>query len=240
MTIPERPGAFLEFCRVIGERSVTEFNYRLAGRDEAHIFVGIEVSGPEEAAGIRATLAAHGYACTDSSDNDVAKTHVRHMVGGRRADVADEVLFSFEFPERPGALMQFLSTPRRALEHLAVPLPNHGAAFGRVLCGFEVSSAERPVLAAALEAPRLRGRRRDGERRGALLPAMRSRRRRHRVAGIGRASRPPEVAVTRSPPRPARDATSAATVKLTAPPSASTCRTHDASAWIDRAGTSSR
>jgi threonine dehydratase len=109
VTIPERPGAFLAFCTAIGERAVTEFNYRLAARDEAHIFVGLEVAGRDEARAIVAALAAAGYACVDLSDDDLAKTHVRHMVGGRTPHAADEVLFSFEFPERPGALMQFLS-----------------------------------------------------------------------------------------------------------------------------------
>src|SRR2546426_6694623 len=94
VTIPERPGAFLEFCRLIGERSVTEFNYRLASRTEAHIFAGLEVSGREEAHAIARRLAERGYPCVDLSDDDLAKTHVRHMVGGRTREVADEVLYS--------------------------------------------------------------------------------------------------------------------------------------------------
>jgi threonine dehydratase len=150
VTIPERPGAFLEFCHVIGDRSVTEFNYRLAARDEAHIFVGVEVSGPEDAAAIRARLREHGYACADLSDNDVAKTHVRHMVGGRAREVPSEVLFSFEFPERPGALAQFLSALGGRWNISLFHYRNHGAAFGRVLCGFEAAPDERAALAAAL------------------------------------------------------------------------------------------
>jgi threonine dehydratase len=152
VTIPERPGAFLEFCRVIGDRSVTEFNYRLASRDEAHIFVGVEVGGPREADAIRTELAAHGYACTDLSANDLAKTHVRHMVGGRAREVPHEVLFSFEFPERPGALMQFLSTLGARWNISMFHYRNHGAAFGRVLCGFEAPPEDRDALAAALDA----------------------------------------------------------------------------------------
>ena len=152
VTIPERAGAFLAFCRAIGDRSVTEFNYRLASRDEAHIFVGVEVGGPREADAIRAELVAHGYACTDLSANDLAKTHVRHMVGGRAREVAHEVLFSFEFPERPGALMEFLSTLGARWNISLFHYRNHGAAFGRVLCGFEASPEDRGALASALDA----------------------------------------------------------------------------------------
>jgi threonine dehydratase len=152
VTIPERPGAFLEFCRTIGERSVTEFNYRLASRAEAHIFVGLEVAGREEAGAIAAALTARGYTCTDLGDDDLAKTHVRHMVGGRSPTAGDEVLYSFEFPERPGALMQFLSSLGSRWNISLFHYRNHGAAFGRVLCGFEVPAGERAALTASLAA----------------------------------------------------------------------------------------
>jgi threonine dehydratase len=150
VTIPERPGAFLAFCGAIGERSVTEFNYRLATRTEAHIFVGLEVTGREEAAEIAATLAERGYACTDLGGDDLAKTHVRHMVGGRSPAVENEVLYSFEFPERPGALMQFLTSLGSRWNISLFHYRNNGAAYGRVLCGFEVAAGERAALAAAL------------------------------------------------------------------------------------------
>jgi threonine dehydratase len=150
VTIPERAGSFLEFCRTIGERSVTEFNYRLASRSEAHVFVGLEVSGRAEAAEIAATLAARGYACTDLGGDDLAKTHVRHMVGGRSPAVANEVLYSFEFPERPGALIQFLTSLGSRWNISLFHYRNNGAAYGRVLCGFEVPAAERADLAATL------------------------------------------------------------------------------------------
>jgi threonine dehydratase len=150
VTIPERPGAFLEFCAAIGERAVTEFNYRLASRDEAHLFVGLEVTGRDEAAAIVRTLVAAGYACVDLTEDDLAKTHIRHMVGGRTPHAADEVLFSFEFPERPGALMQFLANLGAQWNISLFHYRNHGAAFGRVLCGFEVPAAERPELLARL------------------------------------------------------------------------------------------
>jgi len=146
VTIPERPGAFLDFCTLIGERSVTEFNYRLASRDAAHIFVGVEVAGREEAAALARTLGARGYPCVDLTDDDLAKTHVRYMVGGRAPEAAAEALFSFEFPERPGALLQFLSTLGSRWNISLFHYRNHGAAFGRVLCGFEVPPAERADL----------------------------------------------------------------------------------------------
>ncbi len=151
VTIPERPGAFLEFCRVIGTRSVTEFNYRLASRAEAHIFVGVEVTGAEEARALVGELDGHGYRCVDLSDNDVAKTHVRHMVGGRTAAVHDEVLFGVEFPERPGALVQFLTSLGARWNISLFHYRNHGSAVGRVLCGLEVPPAERDALRAALD-----------------------------------------------------------------------------------------
>ncbi len=150
VTIPERPGAFLEFCRTIGERSVTEFNYRLAARTEAHVFVGLEVSGRPEAAAIADRLRAHGYACVDLGEDDLAKTHVRHMVGGRSPLARDEVLFSFEFPERPGALVQFLTSLGGRWNISLFHYRNNGAAYGRVLCGFEAPAAERAALATTL------------------------------------------------------------------------------------------
>jgi threonine dehydratase len=150
VTIPERPGAFLEFCTALGERGVTEFNYRLASRDEAHIFVGLEVAGREEASAIVKTLTAGGYACVDLSDDDLAKTHVRHMVGGRTLQAADEMLFTFEFPERPGALLQFLATLGGQWNISLFHYRNHGSAYGRVVCGFEVPTEQRGALLARL------------------------------------------------------------------------------------------
>ncbi len=152
VTIPERPGSFLAFCQGVGERSVTEFNYRLASRSEAHIFVGLEVSGRDEARAIARDLGERGYACVDLSDNELAKTHVRHMVGGRARDVSDEVRVAVEFPERPGALMQFLAQLGSCWNISLFHYRNHGAAFGRVLCGLEVPPAGRDELRLRLDA----------------------------------------------------------------------------------------
>ena len=150
VTIPERPGAFRELCEALGERSVTEFNYRLATRDEAHVFLGVEVADRTEGAAFVAALRARGYDCVDLTEDDLAKTHVRHMVGGRAGAPCDEAVFSFEFPERPGALMQFLTHLGGRWNISLFHYRNHGAAFGRVLCAFEARAAERADLVARI------------------------------------------------------------------------------------------
>jgi len=138
VTIPERPGSFLEFCETVGLRSITEFNYRYADSAQAKIFVGIELKqGIAEKAEIIAQLTAHGFPVTDLSSNDMARQHIRHMVGGRAA-VANEHLYRFEFPERPGALLKFL---RGMDTHWNISLfhyRNYGAEYGRVLMGIQV------------------------------------------------------------------------------------------------------
>jgi threonine dehydratase len=150
VSIPERPGAFLEFCSVLGDRSITEFNYRLGSRQIAHVFVGVE-AGVERAA-IASALRSRDYEVVDLTDDDLAKTHLRHMVGGRSAEAADEVLYHFEFPERPGALLEFLSSLGARWNISLFHYRNHGSAFGRVLCGLEVPPAARAELGAVLDA----------------------------------------------------------------------------------------
>jgi threonine dehydratase len=142
VTIPERPGAFREFCAAIGRRVVTEFNYRLSGRKRAHIFVGVATSSREDAVGLAALLTSRGYETVDLTANEMAKLHVRHMVGGRAPDVRHERLCRFEFPERPGALMQFLEKLGGRWNISLFHYRNHGADFGRVLTGFEVPDAD--------------------------------------------------------------------------------------------------
>ena len=144
VTIPERPGAFRAFCATIGRRVVTEFNYRLSGRDVAHIFVGIATRSRQDAAEIAAMLNAGGYTAIDLTENETAKLHVRHMVGGRSPEVLDERLCRFEFPERPGALMAFLEKLGGRWNISLFHYRNHGADFGRVLAGFEVPAADIP------------------------------------------------------------------------------------------------
>ena len=142
VTIPERPGAFREFCATVGRRVVTEFNYRLSSRDKAHIFVGLRTVSRDDADAVAARLRAHGYPTVDLSDNEIAKLHVRHMVGGRSAGVRDERLYRFEFPERPGALLEFLEKLGGRWNISLFHYRNHGADFGRVLAGFEVPDGE--------------------------------------------------------------------------------------------------
>jgi threonine dehydratase len=138
VTIPERPGSFLEFCETVGLRSITEFNYRFADRAQAQIFVGIELKqGIGEKQEIIEQLTAHGFPVTDLSNNDMARQHIRHMVGGR-ADVADEHLYRFEFPERPGALLKFLRGIHTDWNISLFHYRNYGAEYGRVLMGIQV------------------------------------------------------------------------------------------------------
>jgi threonine dehydratase len=151
VTIPEKPGAFRAFCASIGSRVVTEFNYRLAGREEAHIFVGLKTASRKDGEQLAARLREQGYTALDLTDNEMAKLHVRHMVGGRAAGVGDERLFRFEFPERPGALVQFLETLGGRWNISLFHYRNHGADFGRVLCAFEVPDADLPEFETFLE-----------------------------------------------------------------------------------------
>jgi threonine dehydratase len=146
VTIPERPGSFRRFCATLGARNVTEFNYRIADSKEAHVFVGVEVRAREETARIVRNLRRHGLQTLDLSDNEMAKTHVRHMVGGRAPFVKNarspELLYRFEFPERPGALMRFLESMRGDWNISLFHYRNQGADHGRVLVGMQVPRAE--------------------------------------------------------------------------------------------------
>jgi threonine dehydratase len=151
VTIPESPGAFGAFCATIGARVVTEFNYRLAGREEAHVFVGLRTASRTDAADVSRQLRDKGYPTVDLTDNEMAKLHVRHMVGGRAIGAGDERLYRFEFPERPGALMQFLETLGGRWNISLFHYRNHGADFGRVLCAFEVPEAELPEFRTFLD-----------------------------------------------------------------------------------------
>ena len=151
VTIPERPGAFFDFCRQIGRRGITEFNYRLSGRDEAHIFVGIRTAGPSEGDEIQAMLESHGYAVLNLRSNELAKLHVRHMVGGRSNMVRHEQLYRFEFPERPGALLDFLTKAAGRWNISLFHYRNQGAAYGRVLVGMEVPEDDHKAFQSFLD-----------------------------------------------------------------------------------------
>lgn len=143
VTIPERPGSFRRLCELLGKRSVTEFNYRYAPGREAHVFLGVSVTGRDETQRMVAQLARHDMRAVDLSDNELAKLHVRHLVGGRTPETGSEMLYRFEFPERPGALMNFLEHMGSGWNITLFHYRNHGADVGRVLVGLQVPEAER-------------------------------------------------------------------------------------------------
>jgi threonine dehydratase len=138
VTIPERPGSFREFCALLGKRSITEFNYRYADKKIAHIFVGVEVTNRHETVELLHAMHKRRIEAYDLSDNEMAKLHVRHLVGGHAPAAEHEILYRFEFPERPGALMQFLNSMSRGWNISLFHYRNHGADYGRVLVGMQV------------------------------------------------------------------------------------------------------
>jgi threonine dehydratase len=143
VTIPERPGSFGAFCETLGDHAVTEFNYRYVDSSEAHVFVGIKIDGGDaERVELLAQIEASGYACVDMSDNEMAKVHVRHLVGGRANVLDGERMIRFEFPERPGALRRFLSQMHPDWNISLFHYRNHGAAVGRVLVGMQVPNGQ--------------------------------------------------------------------------------------------------
>lgn len=143
VTLRERPGSFREFCHGIGQRSITEFNYRYADAEQAHVFVGVELRhGESDKDELIAHLTEKGFPVVDMSDNEMAKLHIRYMVGGRAQGVDDEVLYRFEFPERPGALLHFLTRMGARWNISLFHYRNQGADYGRVLVGMQVPERE--------------------------------------------------------------------------------------------------
>ena len=142
--IPEAPGSFLRFCELLGRRSVTEFNYRYGDLKTAQIFVGVALTrGRAEREELLQSISAAGFAAHDMTDNEMAKLNVRYMVGGQPRDLADERLYRFEFPERPGALLKFLQAIGTAWNISLFHYRNHGSDYGRVLAGIQVSAETR-------------------------------------------------------------------------------------------------
>jgi threonine dehydratase len=146
VTIPERPGSFLEFCTLLGSRSVTEFNYRYESDAAAHVFVGLRIRGRDEADELIATLRDGGVDVIDLTDDELAKLHIRHMVGGRAPGAANERLFHVAFPERAGALLDFLKGMSAGWNISLFHYRNHGSDFGRVLLGIQVPDTEVAAL----------------------------------------------------------------------------------------------
>ncbi len=151
VTIPEKPGSYKKFCSLLGKRAITEFNYRYADDRDAHIFVGLQIlpdgNDREE---IVFKLEKNGYDVVDMTDNEVAKLHIRHMVGGHAPRVNGEIVYRFEFPERPGALLAFLTRLAGRWNISMFHYRNHGAAYGRVLVGMQVPAKDRKQLESLL------------------------------------------------------------------------------------------
>ena len=143
VTIPERPGSFREFCALLGKRSVTEFNYRFGDTKSAHLFVGIEVANRQGARDLLALFHKNRIEAFDLTDNEMAKLHVRHLVGGHAPTATDEILYRFEFPEKPGALMRFLDSMSAGWNISLFHYRNHGADYGRVLVAMQVPAREK-------------------------------------------------------------------------------------------------
>ncbi len=141
--IPEQPGSFLAFCKSLGRRSITEFNYRYSDQVQAQVFCGVELAdGEKERETLRQSLGEKGYEVVDLTDNETAKLHVRYMVGGHAPMASNERLFRFEFPERPGALLEFLKGMSQGWNISLFHYRNHGAAYGRVLMGVQLRKDE--------------------------------------------------------------------------------------------------
>ena len=156
VTIPEERGSFKRFCELIGTlpggpRNVTEFNYRISDAAQAHVFVGLTTHGKGESVRIAANFSRHGFEALDLTHDDLAKEHVRHMVGGRSALAHDERLLRFVFPERPGALMKFLSHMRPGWNITLFHYRNQGADYGRILVGLQVPRSDNKAFKAFLD-----------------------------------------------------------------------------------------
>ncbi len=146
VTIPETPGSFRKFCALLGKRNITEFNYRFADPKAAQVFVGIQVKDQMETSELVDKLQRGKLAALDLTDNEMAKLHLRHLVGGRAPEARDEILFRFEFPERPGALMNFLNSMSHSWNISLFHYRNHGADYGRVLVGMQVPHHDKKAL----------------------------------------------------------------------------------------------
>ena len=151
VTVPESRGSFRKFCELIGPRNVTEFNYRIADAKQAHLFVGVQVSGRAEVKKLVIHLGRNGFKTLDLTDDEMAKLHVRHLVGGRSPLARDELMYRFEFPERPGALMKFLNSMSPNWNISLFHYRNHGADVGRILVGLQVPADERAAFARFLK-----------------------------------------------------------------------------------------
>lgn len=151
VTLPEKRGSFKAFCELVGNRNVTEFNYRISDSTLAHVFVGLQVQTPGEPDKIAANFRKNGFATLDLSHDEMAKTHLRHMVGGRSGLASNEMLYRFEFPERPGALMRFLNSMKPDWNISLFHYRNQGADYGQILIGIQVPAGNKKAFKDFLE-----------------------------------------------------------------------------------------
>jgi threonine dehydratase len=151
VTLPERPGSYKKFVALIGGRAITEFNYRYNDMREAQVFVGVQVASRAESQKLVDFLRRHGYPTLDLTDDELSKLHIRHLVGGHAPRIEHEIVYRFEFPERPGALMHFLSQMSSGWNISLFHYRNHGADYGRVLVGFQVPPGETGAFKAFLK-----------------------------------------------------------------------------------------
>jgi len=152
VTLPEKPGAYKTFCQALGKRNISEFNYRYCNGSDAKVFVGIQVTaGNGDREDLIAELASKGYQVVDMTDNEMAKLHIRHMVGGHAPDLTEERVYRFEFPERPGALIHFLTRLAGRWNISMFHYRNHGSAYGRVLVGMQVPTSDRKAVKVFLD-----------------------------------------------------------------------------------------
>ncbi len=151
VTIPEEPGSLRKFCDCMGKRNLTEFNYRIADEKEAHIFVGVQIQNRADAAKMVESFESCGFKTLDLTDDELTKLHLRHMVGGRSPLAHHELLYRFEFPERPGALMKFVSSMSPDWNISLFHYRNNGADYGRIVVGMQVPPHEMEEWQAFLD-----------------------------------------------------------------------------------------
>jgi len=151
VTIPEERGSFRRFCSTLGKRSITEFNYRIGDTRSAHIFVGVQIASRDEREGLASAFRAQRFDVLDLTDDELAKLHLRHMIGGRSPLARHELLYRFEFPERPGALVRFLDQLHPDWNISLFHYRSHGADHGRILVGIQVPPHERALFQHFLE-----------------------------------------------------------------------------------------
>ena len=151
VNIPEKPGAFKSFCKLIGERNITEFNYRYSDNDQAQIFVGVTISDVDDTENLLKNFNDAGLSANDLTQNEMAKLHLRHMVAGHAPQAKNEVLYRFEFPEKPGALLSFLTNMGENWNISLFHYRNHGADIGRVLIGMQVPEKDQEIFTSFLK-----------------------------------------------------------------------------------------